>query len=241
MQIRNRWFEFHLNGPGSECRHSCRFVDDRGEVVTLAEPTFSQQLVAIPDLAMDNGTPVRVYGTYQGKEVYFNDGPNGAMQEGIPVTCNTAMILPATNAPFIDIITRVTKGTSKGFIRLHGYSADRNKMNLLGFYYPDETEPKYRRIKLSQPCGWIRLRYRKRTRKVSSLTDPLHLRSKIALVTMGRALAALAKGDLANSQAMDAQATAFLNEEQSAHNTTDTFSFSYDKRVHMADPLQGII
>lgn len=89
---------------------------------------------------------------------------------------------------------------------------------LLGYWYPDEIEPSYRMIKIPGCCASrIRIRYRKRSVKITSLHDVINLRSRLAIENMLRAIA---------SQSTDPQAAvnyetlavSYLEDEQSATN-----------------------
>jgi hypothetical protein len=54
---------------------------------------------------------------------------------------------------------------------------------LVAVYYPDDTIPLYRRIKVSTAQTVVRMRYRKRWLKIQSMTDPLHIKSRAAFVS----------------------------------------------------------
>ena len=89
--------------------------------------------------------------------------------------------------------TRIFRVPTAGFIDLWSCDGSGNLVQFLSTYWPDETEPKYRRMRLSQrPFSTfatstpfypvLRMRYRKRWLKITSLTDPIHLRSRKALL-----------------------------------------------------------
>lgn len=224
QEPRNKWFEFHLNGPGSNMP-LCRGWADVGETVTFRDVNYPQQLTAVPDLTSDVNTAIRVFGYYQGKRIMTLNGGTGKMEDGFPVTCNMSGI-PLATAQFVDRIERITKAESNGFINLIGYDAGRNVSVPIGYYWPDETEPTYRRIKLSQSCAWIRMRYRRRSRKVTSLTDPLHMKSKTAIIMMVQALEAFKKPEtLEAGKSFEAKALELANEAQMARNPNQTWSF----------------
>jgi hypothetical protein len=238
--IRNKWFEFHLNGPGSQFGGTCGYVDDLGEVVTLEEVDYSQQLIAIPDTPDDNGKVIRVYGYLSGKWIQTIE--SGVPVDGFPVTISDGTSVPAGGSQFVDIITRITKEETKGFVTLKGFDGAQNIVTILGYYYPEETEPRYRRIRLS-PTGettCVRIRYRKRTRKVTSLTDPLHLKSKLSIMCMARALKSLKDGDVAKAEQMEQKAVQYLNEEHQSNNPTETFKIQFDSAGTISSSEHGM-
>lgn len=241
--MRNKWFEFHLNGPGSECGARCSWVwDDRGDVVTLVDVSYPQQLLATNDLVEDNGKYIRVFGYDDNdKEIRTINPITNQLDDGLWLPMNIANTVPASNAQLVQRITRIVKDETLGFVKLEGFSVDRNDTNVLGYYYPDETEPNYRRIILGSPCGWVRIRYRKRLLKITSFTDPLHLKSKIALTAMMMSFASLAKGDLQTADGMEQKALQYITEEHISRNPNETFDFQYDTGTSWADPAQGII
>lgn len=59
---RGRWFEFHLNGPGSN-NCPCDWVwDDRGEVPTIQDILTPSPIIAISEKIEDDNALLRVYG-----------------------------------------------------------------------------------------------------------------------------------------------------------------------------------
>jgi hypothetical protein len=251
LRGRNRWFEFHLNGPGSGST-SCGHWDDVGEVVTIEDPECPFRLVAINDIDQDDGAKLTVYG-------YDADGkwirtPNPDLDsdeeyvDGVIMTAAYANTLPDPQHPLFSRITRITRDETNGYQQLLAYSEDQDEPILVGYYYPDETEPKYSRIRLPHDTNtrtawpaneidhWVRMRYRKRDLKISSLTDPLHLNSRIAVVEGLRALRA-AKDDAAKAEAYEARAVKYLVEAETARNPSAMFSIELGE--NFASPDQG--
>ena len=240
--MRNKWFEFHLNGPGSDCGGSVGWAwDDRGEVVTLKDVDYEQQLIAIPDLSEDNGKYIRIFGYDADDKWIRSTNPNtGKDDDGFWVMISQSVVSPDSGSQKVSRIERITKDITKGFVSLSGFDTDGLNATLIGYYWPDETEPRYRRIRVGCSCDWVRMRYRKRTRKITSLTDPIHLQSKLSVVTMMMSLAALGKGDVQTSEMMEQKAGQYLSEEQMTRSPAEVFSFQFDTSTSWADPLQGI-
>lgn len=233
-QFRNKWFEFHLNGTGSDCSGSCGYIDILGDFVTLIDVSYTQTLLAVPDSSSDNGKEIRVFGYKDNQWIMTADGPNGALKDGFPVDINTSRALPPVGAQSVDLITRITKPVTNGFVRLTGYDSDRANPVTLGYYFPDETEPNYSRIKLSSDCGWVRMRYRKRMLKVVSLTDPLHLKSKLSVMAIMRSIKALLDGKVDDAEKMEQKAFQYLSEEQQSRSPNTGFSFQFNTATSMS-------
>lgn len=81
-----------------------------------------------------------------------------------------------------------------------------------GYWYPDENEPRYRVIKLpTDKAERIRVCYRKRTLKVTSLLEPIPLRSLLALQCQLQALKAI-KDDPQAAMNFETMAIEYLND-----------------------------
>lgn len=222
--MRNKWYQFHLNGFGRGCI-SCRHWQEIGEFPTIRDTTYPQKLIAIPEFEEDVDTEVRVYGYFRGKRLLtVND--DGTTEDGIIVDCNQTETIDAIIP--VDRIERVTKAKSNGFIELKGISLDETQSNVLGSYWPDETEPRYRRIQLPGGCECVSIMYRTRETRVSSLTDPIHLKSKTAMVLMGRALK-MQETDMAAAEVLEQKATMLLIEEQRINNQNETPDLEVDR------------
>lgn len=233
-QLRNKWFEFHLNGTGTQCNVPVGFWDFTGDAVpTLLDVNFPCQLTAIPDAAASEDISslgnIRVFGYYLSQWIMTPDGPDGAMADGFPVTINNGNTIPSTTAQKVDRIARITKPRTKGFIRLLGFDILRNRSFTAGFYYPDETEPNYARIKIESSCAWVRMRYRKRSFKVASLTDPLHLKSKLAIMCALRSLKLTLDSKYDEADKAEQKAYQYLSEEQQSRHPSDGFLLQIEK------------
>lgn len=358
---RNRWFEFHLNGPGNECHASCHAWDDRGDT-PIINPlpkekngrTIASMVIARPDSALDDDVAVMIYGLERlsdGREVeVYRDGSPGWL---CPCKALLTYVIPS-GWPMFTRIDRITKGVSGGFIKLftltgvdtltasdgQAYNpslvpiggsfplavtptpnplgpsvlpfvlygrylrsasltayylfadADRNTPlqtftsplsedaivydytftsgqhfvaqvsgfgawdsvdelidftltrnyvypatseapasidygELLGYWYPEEIEPRYRLIRVAGRCDLIRVRYRKRSNKITSMHDVINLSSRLALENMMRGIA----NQATNPQAAliyEQAAAGYLSEEQMAMNPIQGGSLQFD-------------
>jgi hypothetical protein len=222
--MRNKWFEFHLNGPGST---GCSGIWDNswdwvGDVVTQNPPQYVVQVVAIPDSNADDGKTVTIYGLDE------NGKPLGA-GAGYTLTVSHTKLLPLVGDQKILRIDRIVRDATANFVRLLGYSTDQTQDVQLGYWYPDETEPRYTRIRIPTWSNWIRMHYRKRTLKVSSIYDQIHLMSKAAVVTMIDSLENLRNKQVDLSNQLNQKAVELLNKEQSSRNPNETFNVTVDE------------
>jgi len=247
--MRNKWSEFHLNGPGSDERNTSwsggwqqqwgtgggrwghvRSWDSVGQVVTIKPIGVVSQLIAVPDNILDDGKTYRIYGYDENGKWIMSGG-----EDGYDVVVDHTKLVPNINSDQkIAKIERITRQATVGFVRLMAFDAQQQTTSvLLGYHYPDETEPNYFRIKLPCDAHWIRLRYRKRTYKVTSVWQPLHLHSRLAITTMGLAIKMLfdPKSDPQAVEAMEQKATKYLDDDQKARNPGETFQIQFDENA----------
>lgn len=211
-KFENKWFEFHMNGlhqdnfdgkfpfqsgasrPGTWSNRPRNQVEDMGEFVLAFDPLPVNQpfqLVAIARNNMDAGSSLRIYGyDINQLPIYDADGTEGFL---VPVGASGSVPAPNPAGAGMVRCTRVFRDPTSGFIDLWSCDSSGNLKQFLSTYWPDETEPKYRRMRLGErpvigSAGGeprypvLRIRYRKRWSKITSLTDPIHLRSRKAII-----------------------------------------------------------
>ncbi len=100
---------------------------------------------------------------------------------------------------------------------------------ILGYWHPDEVEPKYRAIKVSTTRETrIRIKFKRRWRRVNSMFDWIPLRSRLALLDMMRSLEAK-KTDPQSAIGYELAATNYLKEEQRANSPHNQGSIQIDE------------
>ncbi len=189
--FRNQWHEFHMNGLGQDndqadavgSNRPCGGWEEVGEMpcaFPLAAPSY---LVAAPLSAVDNGTEFRVWG------IDVNDlpvyGPDRNL--GIPITCQQNSFDISTQTLPFKRIDRIVIGSPQSFLQLYATDGTQYLQNL-GTFWPNIAEPKFRIIRIGQKAVTVRLRYKKRLVKITSLTDPVHMRSRSAMMNALRAI-----------------------------------------------------
>lgn len=200
--FRNKWFEFHLNGPGSQCCDgSCSYSwNDKGEFPTFRDPIKPSKIAAYPEGSESMGLNVRVYGYDDCDKWIMTADCDGVLKDGFDVPILSGIGIGMTTNQKVKRITRVSKPITSSFIRLVALDPGTHQgTTLLGVIRPNIKEPSFRRITVSgagtgtlsncQACtGWVRMRFRRRTFKVDSRTDAIPLHSVTAIKMMAMAI-----------------------------------------------------
>lgn len=213
--FRNSWHEFHMNGLGQDndaadsvgSNRPCGGWEEIGEMCCAFPLISPSYLVASPVSNSDNGTPVRVYGIDPNDlPIYGTDGNPGAL-----ITCEqNSFDISGQSLPF-KRIDRIVIGTPQSFLQLFATDGTQILQNL-GTFWPNIAEPRFRVIRVGQKAVTVRLRYKKRLIKISSLTDPIHMRSRSAMLNAMRAIQT-AITDPNSAQALMDAAKDLLNKE----------------------------
>jgi hypothetical protein len=202
---RNQLFNFHLNGPGDGSETIQYTHQDLGTYPVYRDIAEPVQLIAFVDKSSDAGKQLRVYG-FDENGIEIRQQVGGVWQDGWLIPTVFGIAVPDVNMPLFSRITRVVKAVTDGNIRLSTIdSAGTTGVNL-GVYESDETEPRYRRIKLGKTASWVRVAYRKASPKITSKSDRIPLHSSQALLFAVHALKFYREHDLATAHAYEADA-----------------------------------
>jgi hypothetical protein len=232
--FRNQWFEFHMNGLGQDNAYAdvvgsnrpCGGWEEVGEMPCAFPMAAPSYLVAYPVSQMDNLTPIRVYG------IDINDlpiyGPDGNL--GVTISCEQGSFdISSQNVPFKVIERIVISGSPQSFIQLYATDGTQWLQNL-GTFWPNIPEPKFRVIKIGQKAVTVRLRYRKRLVKITSLTDPIHMRSRSAMMNALRAIQTGVQ-DPQSAQVLLMAAKDMLNKEWRATHPNEELGLNIDSNI----------
>jgi hypothetical protein len=209
---RDRWFEHHWNGPGTVSVQPRRAWDDQGGEYAFfkefAVPTGSLatawRMRVTSENAADDGDTVRIkYLDSDDRVQTFSGALNSAagLVSGVSVTAKQ----------LLDFYRPAGDGWVKVWQYIDG--TDANDI-LVGFYYADETNPRYRRIRVNaNSC--IRMTYRRRALKLTTANDFIPLDNEQVILTACRAIFYADKGQ--NEQFIENKqiAVALLEEDQS--------------------------
>jgi len=219
----SKWFEFHLNGPGGKTDQYSYSWMDRGDFPTFRDVSQPSQLVATLDTASDDNSQVRVFG-YDGNGKILSE--NG--QEGITIPAIFGNPFPDPSLPLVSRVTRIVKPETQGYVGITALDPTSQDGVLLAYMDPKMTEPRYRRIQVNQTSESIRILFRKKTRRVSSMTDLIPLYSKMAVVMAMQAVKLYQTSEFDKAQAAEATALRLLEEEQNARNPQIDYPIEVD-------------
>ena len=210
--FRNNWFEFHINGPGSQCNPcggNCSwgwYSSDLMFSPTFQDLTGWMYLAAICEDPIDgNGTlQMQVKGitmdaNYNQKEA-ITIPASGPSQGGVVLTLlnGVAATDPAVT-PFKKII-QVTKPVTRGYVKLIAFNGTQLSNGVtIGYYAPNETTPQYRRIKVNQACQWVRIKYRRANIPLVNDYDIVPFPSYQAMLDLLKSLRYRDSGDVENA------------------------------------------
>lgn len=228
--FRNKWFEYHLNGPGTECcSGSCSFAwHDKGDFPTFRDPHQPSQVAAYPEIEEAIGSNLRVYGYDENDKWIMTEDSNGVMQDGFDVPIMFGIGAGMTTGQLVKRITRILKPVTNGFIKIVALDPGATSGGtLLGLIRPYIINPMFRRIMISGAgtstltntgscTTWVRMRARKKTFKVTTLDDAIPLHSVTALKMMVMAIKKY-EADLLNEYAsyFTAAREALMREQKS--------------------------
>lgn len=234
---RDQLFTFHYNGPGDcDWRQDCNLRwQDLGKYPTFRDIKCPSKVVAFVDNQADEGKEVWVYGLDEsGNELRTEIG--GEWKNGYLVPTVFGYALPASDAPTISRIFKITKEDTVGPIRISSFDNSTFTGTLLAVMQWDDNESEYGRIKLSRNCGsGIRIHFRRRLFKIRNLEDGLPVMSKSALKMMFRALKYYDEVDLANAEAFEATAARLETQKQLVTNPPTQTPIQVDDSVSVQD------
>jgi hypothetical protein len=224
----DKWFEFHMNGPGSCYDYGGWTWADRGSYPTYRDIKHPSQLFVELDTPLDNNVQNRIYGygIYPGEtveKILMQDG-----EEGITLPAIYGSPVPDPNLPLVTKITRVTKAETEGYMRITASNNEDPEGTEIAFMFPWEVEPSYRRIKIGVQSDWVRIMFRKKTSRVRAMTDLIPLGSKMAVVMALRAVVAYKAGSYNDAVAAEEIALRLLEEEQESRNPQIGYPVEFD-------------
>ena len=182
--MRDQWFQYHANGPGTQKYVPWAYTDEVGRFSTYKDPDRPCLLIAEVESAADSNKELRVYGwDAAGKRIY-TPGPDGVLEDGFLVPTVYSFSQPNPLAPAIGRIDRIQKAVTNGFIRLLAIDpTNGTPLTQIGYYLPWETEPNYRRIRVGNET-LVRIKYRRKDVEVRGLQDWINIDNRQALLML---------------------------------------------------------
>ena len=119
-----------------------------------------------------------------------------------------------TEPTLVKTISHIEKPVTIGYVSLYAFDHGRsNDMALIGQYHPNETNPKYRRIRIGRQCAWVRMIYRVRAPEITSEYDYIPVENPRAIIAAVHAVDLEDKDFLEQAQKYWQVASAYLRNE----------------------------
>lgn len=119
-----------------------------------------------------------------------------------------------TSQTLVKTVHHVEKPVTVGYVSLYAFDYGRsNDMALIGQYHPNETNPKYRRIRIGKPCAWARILYRVKAPEITSVYDYIPIENTRAVVAAVHAVDLEDKDFMEQSQKYWQAALMYLKNE----------------------------
>lgn len=202
--FRNSWFSYSISGPGSGRGNamtggawpSCNFFwDDHSWTPVFQDIKDWSYIAAICEDPIDgDGSKqlivqgVTVDAQYNQKEV-LTVPVSGPSSPGARLTLLTGYAATDPAVTPFKSVTQVTKPVTRGYVKLIAFpSRQAASAVTLGYYAPHETNPIYRRIRVSAKCAWVRCRYKRAALPLVQDYDETGFGSYEALLQLIRAI-----------------------------------------------------
>lgn len=211
--LRDQWYQFHLNGPGAENYTDLGYSTEDGEHPTFRDPSEPVYLVADVESAADNNKKLRVFGwDASGKRIFTEE--NGVLVDGFLVPTIFGFAIRNVNAPAIANIDHISKDVTNGFVKLLAVNTSGTTVHtLIGYYEPDETDPRYRRLKVVDQA-WVRVKFKRKQNQIRSINDWINLDNTQALILAVKSVRLRYEGKYDEATRAETEATRLLSEEQ---------------------------
>lgn len=226
--LRDQWFQYHLNGVGSELKTDCGYSDILAQnVPTIKELDDAVKLIAIAEKASDNNKAVRVFGwDSNGTRIFSTE--SGVTVEGFLVPL--VFGFPSVNslAPAVARIDRVQKAETNGYVELIAVNPlfTTQQLYRLGYYQPRELDPSYRRLRVNAPSGTnhVRIAYKKKDTEIQSLNDWINLDNREALLLAVKAVKFREANNFEQARAAETEAQRLLSEQAESRKPATSLS-----------------
>lgn len=147
VNIFSRWYEFLNFGPGTmedNQTSAQNFIDLGDGFCTHSDPHTAYQILVTADAA-EVDKSIRILGNDQNGREVRTDGTPGEL-------IRIDKLMPAYSVNKFSCITSVIKPVTNGYVYLSAYDPSPLKRYDLATYHPDETNPCYRRYRVTSVC-----------------------------------------------------------------------------------------
>jgi hypothetical protein len=226
--LRDQWFQYHLNGVGSELKTDCGYSDILSQNVPIIRDLEAPvKLIAKPEKASDNNKMVRVFGWDSNGDRIFST-ESGVTVDGFLVPLVFGFPAVNSTAPAIARVDRVEKAETNGYVELVAVNPllTTEELYRLGYYQPREVDPSYRRLRVNAPSGTrhVRLAYKKKTTEILSQLDWINLDNREALLLAVKAVKFREANNFEQARAAETEAGRLLSEEADSRKPATSLS-----------------
>ena len=221
---RSSWYEYHINGVGSNanCGGSCGlYWDDKMWTPTFQDLKEWSMIAAICEDPIDGNGTLELIVQGETMDANYNQKTaltipvTGASSPGVRVPILTGYASTDPKATFFKKITQVTKPVTRGYIKLIGFSSTQlGQAVTLGYYAPHETNPIYKRRKVSCDCEWVRIKDRRKTLELVNDYDLVPLDSYQATLDLLKAIRLRETNNIDLAEKYEVKALQLLNDIQ---------------------------
>jgi len=228
---RNAWYEYHVNGVGSQCGDSCGFYwDDKEWTATFQQLTNWSMLAAICEDSIDGNGSLELIvegetmdGNYMQKQA-LTIPTTGPSLPGVRLKLLNGYAATDSAATYFKKITSVTKPVTRGYVKLVAFQPTQfSNAVTVGYYAPNETNPRYRRIKLSKSCKCARIRYRRAEPFLVNDYDIVPIASYQAMLDLLKAIRLRETGNIDVAELYEQKAVQLLNEVETVESGPASF------------------
>jgi len=217
---RDKWYVHHLNGVGeySMIDSTNRFYDEVGTVPTFRGLTEPSLLIGVPESDSDEGKEMIVQGYDATDRELFHTNDNGDYVKGIRVPITSSSIPSFKDPSTVRKITRIIKPQTTGCVSLFAHPQcydDSSETVQIGYYYPDETDPRYRKYRFPK-ASCLSIKYRRKNLVFSSQSDFIPFDNRLALMLALKAVRTYHTNNLEGGMQWEEKATALLRQSEEA-------------------------
>lgn len=254
--FRNKWFEFHLNGPGTQCcgQTIMRSWTDLGTFPTFRDIPKNQpsRVIAVPDDDEGNDKSIIIYGyDDKGKWVMTDQCGDGKLQDGELIPIIHGVGIATGSETKFSIITRISKPVTNSFVKIIALDMDSDNGILIGYLRPRETNPSYRRIRVQGPgfnaCGnwpqcyrWVRMKFRIKQYRIAHLNDAILLNSRQAIIRGVQAVIKFDKDLPEEGEKYLQMALQFLRDREKVESGPNVFKMQFQSRGFASQGLGNL-
>ena len=202
---RDKWFQYHLNGPGTKWRDVSSAWDEGMETSVIREPEEATTISVETEVAADDGKEFTIF---------YDDEDD--RRQSATFSMNFA-ITPVSDFK-VKRINSVHKDETQGYVKLFYTEPE---PTLAGWYYPDERSPRYRRVRV-QASKSIQMIYRRRSLAILNDKDYIPLRSKVAIMQALWSIKYRYQGELQKAVQSQQDAYHLLEQDQYARQVTNS-------------------